>query len=71
MYSAYWIPHLAERTMRPSVVVDIFESAWFVLAVCHYLILCAQVCVGLLMDKRHHARITGRKLFEKGPASAT
>ena len=71
MYFTYWIPYLAERTMRPSVVVDIVESAWGVLAVCHYVILCAQMCIGLLLDKRHHARITGRKLFEKGPARAT
>ena len=65
LYRSYWLPYLANEFPRDSHIEhnNLLRSDFFVNYVCCHILVSAQVCVCILLDKRHHVHNTGRKCF--------
>lgn len=65
LYRNYWLPYLADEFPRhsDSVHAALIRSDFFRNYICCHVLVAAQVCVCILLDKRHHVQNTGRKCF--------
>ena len=65
LYRNYWLPYLADEFPHDP---DQFQSTFlrsdvFFNYICCHVLVATQVCVCILLDKRHHVHNTGRKCF--------